>query len=50
LKCSECKKEIECNLCGETILLKEKIVMKNDITKAKLNMCKECHDKCFSDK
>ena len=44
MECSECKGKIECNLCGKTILCKEKIVIKNEITKAEIKICKECND------
>lgn len=39
---AECKKEIECELCSKTILCKDKNVIQNTITNAKLNVCAEC--------
>ncbi|NRT62816.1 hypothetical protein [Clostridium saccharoperbutylacetonicum] len=50
MKCSECKQEIQCDLCGKTIFCKNKIIMKNEMTKAEISICQECNDECFTEK
>jgi ribosome-binding protein aMBF1 (putative translation factor) len=48
LEYSECKKKIQCDLCGKTIHCKDRITMKNKINKNTIDICEECFSEFFN--